>query len=151
MVGATSPVCAGETSVPLPAMKVSVHEGPGYAPDPLASATEVVNTPATSAADLGEDGPWIETAPPVRVAVKPGGKPLAPGRTAEHWIADLDTAMVLNHPPGVQKAIADPATRAALEPSVKFQPDGATKVTDVIAKALVDGLVTASVRAVGVS
>jgi hypothetical protein len=110
-------------------MEVSVQEGPEYAPLPLASAIEVVNTPVTGEADLGDAGPWMLTTPPVKVAVNPGGRLPVP-----HSRAVFETAtLVKPYPAAAHQVFNAPRVSATLEASVKFQPVGATNVTVVIA------------------
>jgi len=148
MVGATSPVWAGDTSVPDPAIEVATHDGPGYAPLALASETEVVNTPVTGAAVAGDDGPWTKTVPAAaNVAVNPGGRLPVP-----HSIAVKETATVVNpYPAALHHVPVLPMVSATLALVVKFQPVGDMNVTVCIAYALDEGLDTASVKAVGVS
>jgi hypothetical protein len=105
-------------------MDVSVHEGPGYAPEALASETEVVNNPVTGAAVATDAGPWMSTSV-VKVAVNPGGRLPVP-----HSIAVKETAMVVKaYPALVQNVAAVVVVSATLAPVVKFQPVGAINVT----------------------
>jgi len=112
-------------------MDVSVHCGPGYAPEPLASAIEVVKTPVTGEADFGDAGPWMLTLAAVeKVAVNPGGTPVV----EVHSIADVETAERANPYPALEhQVLTVPTVSAALLGSVKFQPLGAISVTAVIA------------------
>lgn len=114
-------------------MEVSVHEGPGYAPLPLASATEVVNTPVTGEAAFGDAGPWMKTlfAAP-KVAVNPGGRAPVP-----HSIAVKETATAVKpYRAAAHQVLAlfAPLRGSSVLPVVvKFQPVGAINVTVVIA------------------
>jgi hypothetical protein len=125
-------------------MDVATHEGPPYAPAPLASAIEVLNTPVTGAAVAGDTGPCTLTDPAeANVALNPGGSVPVP-----HSIAVKETAMAVKPYPALvhQEFKLPPPERAssAFAPVVKFQPVGAINVTCVIAYALDAGL--ASVR-----
>jgi hypothetical protein len=110
-------------------MEVSVQEGPVYAPLPLASEIEVVNTPVTGAEAFGDAGPWMLTTPPVKVAVNPGGRLPVP-----HSIAVFETATPVKPYPAAAHQVFNSERRSAPLPAfVKFQPVGATNVTVVIA------------------